>query len=214
MAEEKTETVSFSSISMDRLDIITLTFNEQCSSKDIVAYQCITTYSRSTTLDRLTITPNRHYHHHIYNYLELNFFLLLQWSNHAENFLEQRDQILEYLNKYLKPHLPENIMVFDVSGSKDFLNNNPLLPFNARGGTDIILVEESAVFGKFPIVGVHAVIEMKQRSRVTSKIKDAIYSVYGASLLDRPILIHLQKLFLIGKHQIKLSAPLNCFIEE
>ncbi|RIA99946.1 hypothetical protein C2G38_1432728, partial [Gigaspora rosea] len=113
LTEENTETVSFSSINLEKfnrllmrtgLDIIPLTFTKKRSSKDIVAYQ---------------------------------------WSNHAENFSEQRDQILGYLNKHLNPHLPENIVVFDVSGLRDFLNitDNPLLPFNVRGGTDLILVE-------------------------------------------------------------------------
>ncbi|RIB19732.1 hypothetical protein C2G38_2181022 [Gigaspora rosea] len=70
-----------------------------------------------------------------------------QWSNHAENFSEQQDQILEYLNKHLNSHSPENLVIFDVSGLRNFLNvtNNPLLPFNVRGGMDLILVEESAV---------------------------------------------------------------------
>ncbi|CAG8455921.1 17098_t:CDS:10 [Cetraspora pellucida] len=47
---------------------------------------------------------------------------------------KQWDQILGYLNKHLNPHLSENIVVFDVSGLRDFLNitDNPLLPFNLK----------------------------------------------------------------------------------
>ncbi|CAG8784980.1 33272_t:CDS:1, partial [Racocetra persica] len=153
LTEENTETVSFSSINLEKfnrllmrtgLDIIPLTFTKKRSSKDIVAYQ---------------------------------------WSNHAEIFSEQRDQILGYLNKHLNPHLPENIVVFDVSGLRDFLNiiDNPLLPFNVRGGTDLILVEESAVRGKIPIAGVHAVIELKKDVK-THHVPQVICEMISADL--------------------------------
>ncbi|CAG8586801.1 28788_t:CDS:2 [Gigaspora margarita] len=62
-----------------------------------------------------------------------------QWSNHAESFSEQ----LGSLNKHLNPYFPEDIMVFDVSGSRNLLN-------------------EGAVRGKIPIAGIHAVIELKK----------------------------------------------------
>ncbi|CAG8574748.1 8819_t:CDS:2 [Cetraspora pellucida] len=112
-----------------------------------------------------------------------NDIVAYQWSNHAENFSEQQDQILGYLNKHLNPHLPENIVVFDVSSLRDFLNitDNPLLPFNVRGGTDLILVEESAVRGKITIAGVYAVIELKKDVK-THHVPKVICEMISADL--------------------------------
>ena len=52
----------------------------------------------------------------------------------------------------------------DVSSKRDFfsITNNPLFPFNVRGGTDLILVEEGAVETGLVQAGICAIIELKK----------------------------------------------------
>ncbi|CAG8810402.1 20991_t:CDS:1, partial [Dentiscutata erythropus] len=87
-----------------------------------------------------------------------------EWSDHIEDYSVQREQILEYLNKHLGPKLHTDVIILNVANNKDFLNiyNNPLLPFDIRGGTDLILVEEGYVKGKITHAGIRAVFEFKK----------------------------------------------------
>ena len=134
LTEERIETVTFSSVNTERF-----------SSFLVQSGLSIKPISFEGRLPRETLAAYR-------------------WSDHAGKFSEQREQVINYLNTYLKPLLPKCVMIYDVCNRKDFLNmvDNPLLPFNVRGGTDLILALKDAVKGKIPKAGIRAVIELKK----------------------------------------------------
>ncbi|CAG8518175.1 5615_t:CDS:2, partial [Paraglomus occultum] len=64
-----------------------------------------------------------------------------EWSNYAESHVEQQKEVIRYLEKHLVPKLPSEIMMLNVANDKEFLDiyDHPQLPYDLRGGTDIIL---------------------------------------------------------------------------
>jgi hypothetical protein len=87
-----------------------------------------------------------------------------KWNSHTENNQQQRNNILEYFNTHLKPILPDSIVIQDVANKNELLNirKGAILPYNLRGGTDLILAERSAIDCKIPKLGIRAIIEFKK----------------------------------------------------
>ncbi|CAG8605313.1 1416_t:CDS:2 [Paraglomus occultum] len=101
----------------------------------------------------------------------------------AEINHQQRKDINIYLNRHLKPKLPEGVIIFDVSSKRDLLNitKNPLFPFNVRGGTNLILVEKAAVETGLIQAGIRAIIVLKKNVQ-DNHSKQAIFEMLIADL--------------------------------
>ncbi|PKY58863.1 hypothetical protein RhiirA4_481134 [Rhizophagus irregularis] len=107
------------------------------------------------------------------------------WS-YAENFVEQRENILNYLEEHLGEKLPRNVIISEVASERGFLNTygNSPFPFHTRGTTDLILVESHSVDALVKKAGVRAVIELKKIVK-SSHIKQIILEMIAADLFVR-----------------------------
>jgi hypothetical protein len=87
-----------------------------------------------------------------------------KWSSHAESHKSQLNKIIKYLNTYLQPILPEEVVIENVANKKEFLKicKSAIIPFNISGGTDIILVEKQCVAGNVLKPGIHAIVKPKK----------------------------------------------------
>uniref|UniRef100_U9TNN8 Uncharacterized protein n=1 Tax=Rhizophagus irregularis (strain DAOM 181602 / DAOM 197198 / MUCL 43194) TaxID=747089 RepID=U9TNN8_RHIID len=89
------------------------------------------------------------------------------WSKYAENFVEQRENILNYLEEHLGEKLPRNVIISEVAST-----------------TDLILVESHSVDALVKKAGVRAVIELKKIVK-SSHIKQIILEMIAADLFVR-----------------------------
>ncbi|RIB23584.1 hypothetical protein C2G38_2170865 [Gigaspora rosea] len=83
-----------------------------------------------------------------------------EWSNHAESFVEQRNNVTDYLTKHLGELLPKDVVILDVANNKGFINTY------GRGTTDIAPVERSSIDSLTPRTGIHAIIELKKKNPI------------------------------------------------
>src|SRR6185312_1068511 len=106
------------------------------------------------------------------------------WTDCPENHPSQLKRIIEYLNKHLQPNLPHGIIILDVIDKRDFLNiyNNPVIPFDTRGGTDVALVDESYVKASISRAGIRGVVELKKMVQ-ESHVPQIVMEMVGATSL-------------------------------
>ncbi|CAG8719178.1 22063_t:CDS:2, partial [Rhizophagus irregularis] len=95
------------------------------------------------------------------------------WSKYAENFVEQRENILNYLEEHLGEKLPRNVIISEVASERGFLNTYGNSPFPFH--TVDALVKKA---------GVRAVIELKKIVK-SSHIKQIILEMIAADLFVR-----------------------------
>lgn len=83
------------------------------------------------------------------------------WNNYSENHETQRQNYMSYLQKHF--NLLPDISILDVANNHALLQlyNDPHLPFNLRGGTDVIFTDTAA--SQLPETGIRAVIELKKK---------------------------------------------------
>ncbi|CAJ0836996.1 3509_t:CDS:2, partial [Entrophospora sp. SA101] len=83
------------------------------------------------------------------------------WSDYPESHETQRKNYMSYLKRHI--NLLPQISILDVATNKTFLQlyNDPRLPFNLSGGTDVILFETAAE--TLPQTGIRSVIELKKQ---------------------------------------------------
>ncbi|RHZ56297.1 hypothetical protein Glove_402g59 [Diversispora epigaea] len=87
--------------------------------------------------------------------------LAFKWKEKSE--LAHKDEYLKWLRKYIP--LTNGYIWYDVGGNSDLLEikKDPRLPFNIRGGTNVVIVKDCDVKIDMVPESIYAVLELKKK---------------------------------------------------